>query len=526
MAICNTTLEETHIHEDPLLLALTFHQIGLILSATFALIATLVSSWLMLQHARHYSRPHEQKHIIRILLMVPIYSIVSFLSFEFYRHFIYFQVLRDCYEAVAIASFFTLLCHYIAPNLHDQKERFRLLTPRDWIWPLSWARRCCGGERGLWRTPRSGLTWFNIVWLGVFQYCLVRVLFTIVSVVTQALGRYCEASLNPVFAHIWVLAFEATSVTIAMYSLIQFYMQLKIQLSHHRPFLKLLSIKLVIFFSFWQTLMISLLTSTHVLRPSSKISYADIKVGFPSLLICIEMAIFSVLHLWAFTWREYETSKVAAFYEGVQAGYGGVMTAFKDAFNPWDIVKSVGRGFRWLFVGRRARLSDRSYGRHHTTGGGGGGAGGSTATGLGIITTVAGGANNTTTAAAGGSRRKNLDGEEDGEVLLGHAQPNPTSAMMRSSVYSQNGGIRIVSPEDDDDDDDDEEGRDLGDGNGNGGRGGGRDNPWQQQQQQQQQGVRPYDPSAYARYDQQQQQQQTQTQYGYDHGYGYGYDRR
>lgn len=191
MAICNTTLEETHskallsrrnhpipnielsqeltytgslstVHEDPILLNLTFHRIGLILSAIFALIATLVSSWLILQHARHYSRPSEQKHIVRILFMVPIYSIVSFLSFEFYRHFIYFQVLRDCYEAVAIASFFTLLCHYIAPNLHDQKEQFRMLTPRGWIWPVSWLKKCCGGERGVWRTPRSGLTWFNV----------------------------------------------------------------------------------------------------------------------------------------------------------------------------------------------------------------------------------------------------------------------------------------------------------------------------------------------------------------------------
>ena len=94
--------------------------------------------------------------------MVPIYSIVSFLSFQFYRHWIYFAVLRDCYEAFAIASFFTLLCHYMAPNLHDQKEHFRTLKPRPWILPVNWFKKCCGGEHGIWRTPRSGLTWFNV----------------------------------------------------------------------------------------------------------------------------------------------------------------------------------------------------------------------------------------------------------------------------------------------------------------------------------------------------------------------------
>ena len=44
----------------------------------------------------------------------------------------------------------------------------------------------------------------QIVWVGVFQYCLMRVLMTIVAVVTQALGVYCEASLSPAFAHVWV----------------------------------------------------------------------------------------------------------------------------------------------------------------------------------------------------------------------------------------------------------------------------------------------------------------------------------
>ena len=91
--------------------------------------------------------------------MIPIYSVVSFLSFLYYRQAIYFEALRDCYEAFAIASFFTLLCHYLEKNLHDQKEYFRRVTPRDWVWPLSWMKKCCPG---IWKTPRSGLTWFNV----------------------------------------------------------------------------------------------------------------------------------------------------------------------------------------------------------------------------------------------------------------------------------------------------------------------------------------------------------------------------
>jgi hypothetical protein len=136
--------------------------------------------------------------------MIPIYATASFLGFWFYWHAIYFQVISECYEAFAIASFFALLCSYIAPNLHDQKTYFRGIQAKPWVFPISWFMKCCGGERGPWRTPRSGLTWFNIIWTGVYQYCFIRVAMTITAVVTQYFGKYCESSNSPVFGHIWV----------------------------------------------------------------------------------------------------------------------------------------------------------------------------------------------------------------------------------------------------------------------------------------------------------------------------------
>ena len=145
--------------------------------------------------------PHS---IIRILFMIPVYAVASFLSFWWYWHAIYFEVISDCYEAFAIASFFALLCHYIAPNLHDQKAYFRGIQPKGWIIPISTMKKCCGGERGPWRTPRSGLTWFNIIWTGIYQYCFIRVTMTVTAVLTQYFGKYCESSNSPLFAHIWV----------------------------------------------------------------------------------------------------------------------------------------------------------------------------------------------------------------------------------------------------------------------------------------------------------------------------------
>ncbi|KAL8780775.1 MAG: hypothetical protein Q9213_006322, partial [Squamulea squamosa] len=157
-----------------------------------------------------------------------------------------------------------------------------------------------------------------------------------------------------------------------MYCLIQFYIQLKDDLAEHGPLLKVAAIKLVIFLSFWQTILISFLTSTGAIKSSKRFQDPDIRVGIPSLLLCIEMAIFSVFHLFAFPWQVYDIRRSAIVASESAPGYlpdpktaylGGPFgsRALLDAFNPWDLVKAIGRGFRWFAVGRRNREQDISY---------------------------------------------------------------------------------------------------------------------------------------------------------------------
>lgn len=191
---------------------------------------------------------------------------------------------------------------------------------------------------------------------------------TIVAVVSQVFNRYCLESLNPAFSHVWVMVIEALAVTIAMYCLIQFYVQIKADLQEHKPLLKVAAIKLVIFLSFWQSLLISFLTSTGAIKPNNQIETPDIKVGIPAMLLCIEMALFSVFHFWAFSWKPYtigskENERESVPGEGDLRYIGGHLglKALLDAFNFWDLIKAVGRGARWVFKGRKSRHLDESY---------------------------------------------------------------------------------------------------------------------------------------------------------------------
>lgn len=114
--------------------------------------------------------------------------------------------------------------------------------------------------------------------------------------------------------------------------------------------------------------MISFLSSSGALKVSDKLANQDIQIGIPNLLLCIEMAIFAILHLFAFPWQPYrlkaqQASDDPQYINGQIAYHGGFLglKAMIECFNVWDLVKAVGRGFRWLFVGYKTRTNDPSY---------------------------------------------------------------------------------------------------------------------------------------------------------------------
>jgi hypothetical protein len=90
---------------------------GVIVAAAFTAMACFVSTISVVQHKRQYLHPPSQKHLIRILYMVPIYAVASFLgilSLKLNMHYSqYIDFFRTCYEAFVIYSFLILLTKYL-----------------------------------------------------------------------------------------------------------------------------------------------------------------------------------------------------------------------------------------------------------------------------------------------------------------------------------------------------------------------------------------------------------------------------
>ncbi|CAG8847991.1 6485_t:CDS:2, partial [Racocetra persica] len=101
------------------------HRIGWTISGVFAFVATIISFYLIIRHLQFYHKPNHQRYIVRILFMIPIYSIISWLSYRYFRYSTYYETIRDCYEAFVIAAFFTLLVQYVGDSPEEQKKKLR-----------------------------------------------------------------------------------------------------------------------------------------------------------------------------------------------------------------------------------------------------------------------------------------------------------------------------------------------------------------------------------------------------------------
>jgi hypothetical protein len=146
--------------------------------------------------------------------MIPVYSVASYLQCLYYDHAVYFQLTSDPYAAFALASFFNLLATYAAPHIDELTVYLRRATIKPWknsiALPVGLLRKCFGGERGPFRTPRSGLTWYNVcISLSPTPYmdsltfdvdCLARGLPILSGYCLHGHHRHHHASFRPILS--------------------------------------------------------------------------------------------------------------------------------------------------------------------------------------------------------------------------------------------------------------------------------------------------------------------------------------
>lgn len=166
---------------------------------------------------------------MRIVLMVPIYAIISFLSYRFYREAIYYETIRDCYEAFVIHSFFTLLLTYLGDSNEARQIKTASAAGSDHkklVIPLN-----C-----FYYNPQSPMFLYKMKY-GILQYVVVKPVTTIAAVVLQYYGLYCATSYSFHFGNVYIMFVNFISVTVAMYCLVVFYQNIKLEIAEYSTFM-------------------------------------------------------------------------------------------------------------------------------------------------------------------------------------------------------------------------------------------------------------------------------------------------
>ncbi|KAJ2394050.1 hypothetical protein GGI23_004838, partial [Coemansia sp. RSA 2559] len=111
----------------------------------------------------------------------------------------------------------------------------------------------------------------------------------------------------------------------------------------HKPFIKFVAIKAVVFLTFWEGFIISWLGSNniHVIKATKYWTKDNVVDGLTALIICIEMVLFAVLFFKAFPVGPYKR------LDGTQRT--PMRRAFIDSLNFGDFLLEIWYLIKWLF---------------------------------------------------------------------------------------------------------------------------------------------------------------------------------
>lgn len=265
------------------------------ISFLFVLIACSISLREVGRHIHRNKNTRLRKYIVRILLMVPLYAFESLMGLRLPQSAIYWDTARDCYEAFVIFSFFRFLVEYlggetavtlILSEIPNQRHQFPF---------------CCFPPFA------SSADFLRKTKWGTLQYVFIKLVTTTITL-ALSVGNV-RLSLRPDSAFFWITAVNNVSQLWAIYCLFLLFCAAEDKLRSIRAVAKFVCVKSVVFFTYWQAVLILAMEQAGVFEGGKALSYGDSKTTAAALqdfIICIEMVGFAVSFRYAFPAEEFQ----------------------------------------------------------------------------------------------------------------------------------------------------------------------------------------------------------------------------
>ncbi|XXG83263.1 hypothetical protein AAC387_Pa10g1059 [Persea americana] len=246
---------------------------------------------LLSQHLFYWKNPKEQKAIIIIILMAPLYAVNSFVGLLDIQgsktFFTFLDSVKECYEALVIAKFLALMYSYlnisISKNIVPDGIKGRQIHHS---FPMTLFQP---------RSVKLDQHTLKLLKYWTWQFVVIRPVCSVLMIALQLLGLY-TSWISWTFTIVLNI-----SVSLALYSLVIFYHVFAKELAPHKPLSKFLCIKGIVFFCFWQGIVIEILVAVGIIKSHHFwLDVEHIQEALQNVLVCVEMVIFSVIQQYAY----------------------------------------------------------------------------------------------------------------------------------------------------------------------------------------------------------------------------------
>lgn len=304
-----------------------------LLASLFVWSAILITCHHIYMHLKFSTMPSEQRYIVRILFIVPMFGFDSWLSLLYYRQdiYVYFDSIKDWYEAFVIYNFMSLCYEYLGGEGNIMSELRGKPIKTNWYYGT-----CCLSNKSY------TIEFLRFCKQATLQFCAVKPLMSIMVLFLQATGRYKDGDWSLHNSYIYITFIYNISVSLALYGLYLFYQATKGLLSPYEPVWKFLTVKSIIFLSFWQGCVFAILQKLGYLKPlSPEMSLGAVAAGYQNFFISVEMFFAAIAFRYAFPYEIYCYSNDRHSSVTMQS----ISNSLKETVNPRDIMTDAIHNF-------------------------------------------------------------------------------------------------------------------------------------------------------------------------------------
>lgn len=127
---------------------------------------------------------------------------------------------------------------------------------------------------------------------------MIKPITSVLAILLDKYELFCDGTYNLHCGFPWLAFVNNISVSLSLYFLVLFYKATEERLAPYRPLNKFVTVKAVLFFSFWQSCLFQVFTSMDLFS-------RDTGNVVLNLIITVEMVFAAIAQSYAFTYKDF-----------------------------------------------------------------------------------------------------------------------------------------------------------------------------------------------------------------------------